>query len=192
MEAHEVIIALIEHNSGEIKGRTKLQKLVFFANELLQLDISYRPYYFGPFSDDVAISVDYLRALKMITETEEHFPDMNFGNSYEAVRYSYRLTPSGKDYFEYLSKNYSEKISVLDKIIKAVNNYQGSEASYKELSIAAKVYYMLNNMNIFSATSTNETLSKRFQSEAKELGWALSTEQIEKSFSLLKAILNTK
>jgi len=183
MEAHEIIIALIKHNGGEIKGRTKLQKLVFFANEILKLDISFRPYYFGPYSDDVAISMDYIRALGMITEIEEHFPDMKFGNSYEAVRYSYKLTSNGEKYFKYLLEKYPEKISELDKIIKSVNAYQGSEVSYKELSIAAKVFFILKN-------STQDLDIDKFRSEAKSLDWDISKDQIIKSFDLLKAILN--
>lgn len=181
MEAYEAIITLIKLNNGEIKGRAKLQKLVFFASEILDLDISFRPYYYGPYCDDVAISTDYLRALKMISETEEHFPDMKFGNSYESVRYGYELSEGGENYFIHLSQKYPNEISKLKEIIKAVKDSQGSEISYKELSIAAKVFYILKNQNI-------EPSIENFKKEAKNLGWDLESDQITKSFNLLKKI----
>jgi uncharacterized protein len=183
MEAHEVILALIKHNGGEIKGRTKLQKLVFFANVMFNLDISFRPYYFGPYSDDVAISTNYLIAMNLINEAQEHFPDMQFGTSYESVRYTYKLTSNGEDYFKYIEGKFPDKVNEFKKIINAVNNYQDSEVSYKELSIAAKVYFILTN-------SEEKLDITKFQEEAKSLNWDISSDQITKSFKLLETILS--
>ena len=55
MELQSFIIRLVEKNNGEILGRVRLQKLVYFCKALgADIDANYKLYIYGPFCQQVA------------------------------------------------------------------------------------------------------------------------------------------
>ena len=71
MDIKYIILTIINHNKGKFSGKTLLQKTIFFLNELLELGISFKPHYYGPYSSDVASSIADLTALGFLEEIEE-------------------------------------------------------------------------------------------------------------------------
>lgn len=55
MELQSFIVQLVDKNGGEIAGRVRLQKLVYFCKALgADLNVNYKLYIYGPFSRQVA------------------------------------------------------------------------------------------------------------------------------------------
>jgi hypothetical protein len=55
MDLQSFIVQLVEKNSGEIAGRVRLQKLVYFCKALgADINTNYKLYIYGPFSQQVA------------------------------------------------------------------------------------------------------------------------------------------
>ena len=53
MTIPEFVLALINASGGEIRGRTMLQKMAYFASRLgaIDIDFRYHAYYYGRYSD---------------------------------------------------------------------------------------------------------------------------------------------
>ena len=82
---------------GEIKGKTKLQKTIYFMGIISGSlrDLGYQAHFYGPFSADVADAVGRLKSVGFVHETSEGtgFTDES---GFEQVRYDYRLSRLGK------------------------------------------------------------------------------------------------
>ena len=66
---HDVgLILLIIKHLKKLKGRTRLQKIVYLLKEKYGFDFSYNfmPYYYGPYADDMQHTIDTLSRLDVI------------------------------------------------------------------------------------------------------------------------------
>lgn len=83
-----------------IKGRTRFQKTVFLLKRKygIPFDFKFVPYYYGPYSEELAELISFLLALRLVKETTEYF-------GVGVVRYNYELTEKGKEYFAIFKKN---------------------------------------------------------------------------------------
>lgn len=120
-----VPLALLKLNDGEpIPGKTRLQKLVFLAQEGGLSDdpvdpirevFEYDPHKYGPFSKELAEKLDELAQKGYVKVVEEPTKGGNTRNEYE-------LTPKGEDY---LDKNLGE-VDIEEflslKVIKKLHN----------------------------------------------------------------------
>ena len=83
---------------GEIRGRTRFQKLVFLTKEKLKeenqdIDIQFTKLYYGPFSRDLTDSLKMQSKEGTVVEVLEESP---CGGQI----FIYKLTPSGKSFVE--------------------------------------------------------------------------------------------
>src|SRR5690349_13610334 len=91
---HLSLVAL----GGEVEGKTKLQKLIYFIAVLNNCagDIGYRPHYYGPYSSEVADAIDLMLAQRFVTQSRVGGISVDaFG--FEKSRTDYRLTQDGKE-----------------------------------------------------------------------------------------------
>jgi uncharacterized protein YwgA len=153
--------------SGQIAGRTLLQKKLYFAAVLAEQELGFRPHYYGPYSPEVADAVDSLVANRFLTETTETFPreESIFG---EWRRHSYELTPDGDRLLQAVRQtDEAEKLrEALDKV-----NAQPIGEDFNLLSIAAKVHILLRKKSPATASEIRRM--------ALEYRWQLSEEQIQ-------------
>jgi len=153
--------------SGQIVGRTLLQKKLYFAAVLAEKDLGFRPYYYGPYSPEVADAVDSLVANRFLKETTETFPGQEsiFG---EWRRHSYELTADGHRLLQALGQtDEAEKLrEALDKV-----NAQPIAEDFNLLSVAAKVHILLREKSPATASEIERM--------ALEYRWQLSADQIE-------------
>lgn len=65
-EVEKILVILYHVNT--IKGRTRLQKLLFLLKNKNQLDIDYNfiPYHYGPYSQDLQLDINLLEAADYI------------------------------------------------------------------------------------------------------------------------------
>ena len=173
----DVVLAIAAYSRSEkIEGRTLLQKLAYFLNELAKLDIPFEPGYYGPYSEAIANATDSLVTLGFLKETEERYPG-GPSNVFEPRKYTYKLTEDGKTVFENVAAQDAPFFSSLQE---AMSRITGSEeCDYVFLSIAAKMAHILKSQK-------PESMSKdEIMSVARELRWELSEESIEKAADFL-------
>ena len=86
-----VLLTLMYSEKKMIAGRTLLQKTLYFLNEMLDLDIDFRSYYYGPYSSEITDCLDSLKATGIISESIEQLPAFDFNVTFEPRKYTYFL-----------------------------------------------------------------------------------------------------
>jgi len=163
---------------GEIKGKTKLQKVVYFLGLATghAEELGYRAHYYGPYSDEVASSVERLKTLGFLDHTVSGMGVAD-RRGFEVARHDYRLNDSGRRIAEAKAKSYLdewEKIQVMAKKMKTL-----LDQDYMKLSIAAKTKIMVKENSGSATPSELKQLAPRF-------GWDVTDEQIKEAANLLR------
>ena len=97
------ILLLVVKEAGEsgLRGRTLLQKKVYFLSELMKVDLGFSAHYYGPYSGSVAGNLASLVSHGFIKENTEVFettPPRNvFG---EIHRHTYFLTDEAEELWD--------------------------------------------------------------------------------------------
>jgi uncharacterized protein YwgA len=87
------LLCLALQHFGEIKGRTRLQKILYLANISGWNAFRYMFYQYGPYSDGIKDELDSLVQKEIIEEEE--------ADSYDDKKiYNYTLTPAGEEFAE--------------------------------------------------------------------------------------------
>ncbi len=176
MDVYEVIESILDANGGEIKGRTTIQKLVYLAqNTIPQLEIpSYKPHYYGPFSSELGIALEKLVSYSFVTETK--IP----GTMYEG--YIYRLTTDGQKVIDRIKNETKEEYEKIKELVDTCKVFCGLKTT--PLSFASKIFYML-----YAHKENHEKLTiKEAINNAKELGWNVSSDNVEQGAKLLEKL----
>ncbi len=164
----------------EIKGRTKLQKTIYFLGVLTGTlaELGYRPHFYGPYSDLVAASVNRLKALGFVTEN-------TFGagavgsNGFEINRHDFRFTEEGK---QIAQKKAEANPTDWQKIKAAADNIlKAGDIDYMEMSVAAKTFFLLSSVGK-AATPTE------ISDSATKLGWSPTPEEVKESINYLQSL----
>ena len=173
-----ILLAFAALPENTIKGRTKLQKVVYFLSVFTGLDeLGYKPHYYGPYSGEVAEAVAGLCSINFLdckTDTHPHEP-----SGFEVTRYDYSLTPDGQQAAAIVKQREPElwnKISEGEKRLAALG-----DPDYMSLSFAAKVWLMLGEKG---GKATQEELS----GYATRFGWTMDTAQIGIASDILQKL----
>ncbi len=175
MHIQDLILLVIgsEEENG-LRGRTLLQKKIYFLSELKGVDHGFRPHYYGPYSSLVTENLDILVSARFLKEVTETFStDRNiFG---EIRRHTYSLTPDGDIIMDEIRKEagYTDWKQRLDTL-----NSHSLASDFNTLSIAAKVYYIVNRQG--------RTTTEQIQEVAKEYDWDIDDSRIEDVRSFLE------
>jgi len=95
MTPERIILLIIDKNDGLIRGKTLLQKRAYFLSILLDLDLGYRPHYYGPYSPIIQGTLDKLKATGFVEERMQGFEALSIF-PFESRRFDYALTDDGK------------------------------------------------------------------------------------------------
>jgi len=173
-----LILTLSYSDKGMIAGRTLLQKTIYFLNDKLNLGIEFTPYYYGPYSAEVADTVASLKASGIIKEIVEIFPSFNFGVSFEPRRYVYQLTDTGKQMADLIEKRQSQEVKEVKDILEQMKKL-GTTDDYKSLSIAAKMCHILK-------IEAKPMTSEEILDQAKALDWQIEQKEAEAAVAFLQ------
>src|SRR4051794_11752051 len=101
MEARDFVQLALLATDGEIQGKTKLQKTVYFLGLMTdQLDdLGYRAHYYGPYSDEVAGAVGWLKTIGAVEQTSSGVGSTD-NSGFEVRRYDFRLNERGRKFAE--------------------------------------------------------------------------------------------
>ncbi len=179
MTTFEFVLLLFGAVPGHcIEGRTKLQKVAYFLG--LQTGVAkslgYRPYFYGPYSAEVAEATSTLIALDFIKETQQPGPLDDKG--FERKKYRYELTADGIKAVDFMAKGQAADLNAkIKQAIKKLNAVV--KADYVNLSYAAKVFWL---------TKGQETDAQEIGTRAESTGWHLDQPQIAEATGFLKKI----
>ena len=174
------ILLLVVKEAGKsgLRGRTLLQKKVYFLSELMKVDLGFSAHYYGPYSGSVAGNLASLVShgfLKEETEVFETTPPRNvFG---EIHRHTYFLTDDAIELWSDIENDleFPEWKEKLDLI-----NAHEIAHDFNKLSIAAKVHYIVDWRGEITIGGVKRV--------AKEYGWNVSEEDIENVLSFLTSL----
>ena len=173
MEAKDIVLAVIDYEEGEFTGNTLLQKRIFFLNEMLNMGITFKPHYYGPYSEEVASAINTLVGLSFLMKSEEAFPsDKNIWG--EIKRYTYKLTVEGTEIVNEIKTD--NEYARLRKYLNKMGAFSETK-DYQKLSRAAKVFHIVK---LKGKTTTEKT-----KEEAHRLGWKLAPREIQDVTSFL-------
>lgn len=182
MDSFDLVLAVVANEPrGGVLGRTLLQKKVFFLNEMIQGPVRFFPHYYGPYSRQVAETIDSLVTAGIIVERAESC--LHFQTPWgESTRYSYALADDKKKekILSILKARIGEeKYSMVSRELARINE-RPEARNYKQLSIAAKVSQILKEKR--------SVLLSDFPKEAGKLNWKLSQGDVKKAAEFLKVI----
>jgi uncharacterized protein YwgA len=162
MKPYDFVHLTIHAIGGQIGGRTKLQKTVYFlgvfTGELEQL--GYRAHFYGPYSDLVANAVSRLKSLAFVTESTIGTGSIG-ADGFEISRHDFSLTEEGR---AIASEKAHSNPGEWTKILEAVTRFKtAGDIDYMRMSVAAKTYFMLRE-------SGKPATSVELSESAKALG----------------------
>lgn len=72
MHIHDLILLVVSKEEEQsLRGRTLLQKKLYFLSMLKRVDFGFRPHYYGPYSSWVAENLDTLVGIGFLKEMTE-------------------------------------------------------------------------------------------------------------------------
>jgi uncharacterized protein YwgA len=180
MKAYDFVHLVVYAANGEIQGRTKLQKMVYFTGLLTGTldELGYRAHYYGPYSATVTAAVDELLSLGFL---EQHIASGGAidPRGFEVARYDYRLTEDGKAIArekavlrKHKWENINRAVTQLEKA--GVNDYM-------KLSIAAKAYFLVDR------AKTPVTIGRLVQM-GEQFGWKVSKDEVRDASDWLESL----
>lgn len=180
MNTYDFVHLALHALGGEIKGKTRFQKTVYFLGLLTETvgDLGYRPHFYGPYSSEVAGATDRLRALGFAIQTAASGGVVDQAG-FEVARYDLRLTDEGARMAQAKEKTHPQewdKIRKAAEILKKTN-----EQDYVKLSIAAKTYFMLGQRRGTARIKDLVALAENF-------GWSVTPDQVRDAARFLASI----
>ena len=177
MYTMDVILLVIDEAGEEgLRGRTLLQKKLYFLSVLMGVNLDFTAHRYGPYSSVVAGQLASLVGHEFVMEETESFKTASTHRSVfgEIRRHTYSLTEAAREVWSDIEKeqDFPKWKDALDRI-----NAQPISRDFNQLSIAAKVHYIVN----WRGKSTVEEVRQ----VAKEYGWDVSEENIESVLSFL-------
>ena len=111
-----LLLSLLYLSDGTIEGRKRFQKKVCILKHEYEVPFSfeYIPYYYGPFSENLASALDNLVGLGYVLEERTEYSGL--------LRYTYRLTSSGEEFAKNQLHSMEEDNPELHKVLSSATN----------------------------------------------------------------------
>jgi uncharacterized protein YwgA len=159
---------------GTIRGKTMLQKRMYFLSVKLDLDLRFGPHYYGPYSADVAAANVDFTSLGFLFERSATW---GFDHrSFEKARYDYELTNAGWRLAERKAQATGDLWIRIEGAAKSITD--AGDLDYMELAIAAKAYFALMHLQGKAPVDEIAKLLPKF-------GWSVTKEQLSSATSFL-------
>ncbi len=163
----------------ELRGRTLLQKKIYFLSVLCKENFGFSAHYYGPYSSFVAEHLDGLVNYGVLKEFTESFTTATaeqnaFG---EIRRHTYSLSADAEEIWEVTQQK--PEFQKWDNALQSINKQEISQ-DFNKLSIAAKVHYIVS----WQGESTVEEIEQI----AKEHKWKVDDKDIAGVLSFLQEL----
>ncbi len=177
MDVQDRILAIVNAlPSQTVPGRTILQKLIYFvavktADKGLQR--SFRPHYYGPYSQLVAAELSSLSALGFVEESSERLVN-------GLTRFSYSLTDDGNEVLGVILNDEKSLFQDINDVIEEIAEHDIWKSTM-DISAAAKIHF------IFSRSKTPLSVPA-IEEHAEELGWTLEADKIRSVTGFMESL----
>jgi uncharacterized protein YwgA len=180
MNTYDFVHLTLAAMGGEIRGRTKLQKTVYFLGVITNSldELGYRAHFYGPYSAEVGDAIDQLKSLGFVDQNVASAGSVDSAG-FEVARYDYKLSEQGRTVVEQKKQAFPAEWRKIDKAAAILKRAKNED--YVKLSIAAKTYFMLGEKK---GTATKAELAEL----ASKFGWSVTKEQVEEAASYLKSL----
>ena len=173
MSTYDFVHLALMAMDGEVRGKTKLQKTVYFLGIMTgQIDeLGYSPHYYGPYSSQVKEAVNRLAALGFVAHNSIPFGGVD-RSGFEMARHDYRLTDDGQVVARQKAVADPE---LWERLSRAAGTLRAAgDQDYMLMSVAAKTYFIVTQKG-------RKTTTAEVAEAAKQLGWNPSTEEIQQA-----------
>ena len=174
MNLTEAILLLLHCEPDRvIRGRTLLQKRMYFYGVLSKQGFGFRPHYYGPYSSTVSAELDALVSAGLIED--KTLQTGGVGPFGEVVRHDYTL-----ESLEVL-KDWSsggDAQTAADHFRRIADHPVAKKLA--SLSAAAKVHFVLSSAGPLTVTGIAD--------KASQLGWSLDPSQIDEVTEYLETL----
>lgn len=177
LEISEAILVAVKIAGDNVLGRTAIQKLIYFLSIFGIVEVKYLPHYYGPYSADVASSIQMLSSIDFLKEKIETAETTGYTVPENWKRYLYTLSTEGEQIVRDIKKSNIQKYSDINRIVKICKD--SIDFDPEILSWAAKINYILSKKG---EPMTYEAIINT----ADSFGWKLSSEQVDMGVKLLK------
>jgi uncharacterized protein YwgA len=180
MDSKDFVLLATLAMGGEIRGKTKFQKTVYFLGLMTGCldDLGYRAHFYGPYSDEVADAMGWLRTIGAADLTISSGGAVDH-SGFEVRRYDYRLNEGGKQFAEVTSRRHP---GLWGKLRDAADLLKrAGDLDYVKMSIAAKTYFMLQETHGQASEKDLARLANRF-------GWEVTPEQVREAAAYLERL----
>lgn len=179
MHIIDILLLVIKSEVGsELRGRTLLQKKIYFLSVLMGVDLGFTPHYYGPYSSFVASHLDGLVNYGVLKESTEPFAAPDERTPWGEIRkntYIYSVIPEvAEEVWSAAQKKTG--FDAWNQKLKSINAQPIARDSNK-LSIAAKVHYIVDWNGEKSVDEVHQT--------AKAYGWNVTQEDIKSVLSFI-------
>ncbi len=173
MSAYDFVHLTLHALGGEIKGKTKLQKTMYFVGLLTETldDLNYRPHFYGPYSAEVAGAVDRLRSLGFVEQNITGRGSVDQAG-FEVARYDFTLNEQGKRIAQVKAEKHPEEWQKIQNAIRFLQ--RADDLDYVKLSIAAKTYFMIGEKKEVASEEGLAQLANKF-------GWSVTPQQVKEA-----------
>jgi uncharacterized protein YwgA len=180
MDARTIVQLGLLALGGNVQGKTKLQKSMYFLGLMTGCldDLGYRAHYYGPYSEDVAEAMDWLRIIGGVDQSSSGMGTVD-SSGFEIRRYDYRLNHKGRSFAQNTASRHEDLWQKVQKA--AASLAEAGDMDYGALSIAAKTYFLLDQKQEPASREELRRLAGRF-------GWDVSPAQIEEAGAFLEKL----
>lgn len=171
MDGFDVLLSLLKANGGEIRGRTAIQKLAYFAHcKFPGFDIpQYAPYYYGPFSAGLGQMLAKLVSFGFVNENKivgEH------------AGYAYALNADGEKMSDDAAREHEQEFADMSKLVSVCK--RECDLDIPILSAASKIHYLIEARGSMSLLQAIK--------HAEGLQWIIKADNAAKGADLLKKL----
>jgi uncharacterized protein len=180
MKLSDFLLCVIDAKGGIVEGRTLLQKTCYFVSILLDGNYKsgFRAHFYGPYSPALDEALNQMVSLGLLRQRT-----LGFGaadqSGFEIRRNDFELTDEGKQILALVKKENAAECAQIQESVRRIQ--EAGAQNYVELSIAAKVYFIVS--------SRNERITKPvIISQAKSLGWEIEQKSIDEAVGFLERL----
>ncbi len=174
LSVRDAVLVIVDAAGGKVEGRTAVQKLAYFAGLAIGKDVGHHAHYYGPYSRAVESALINESFAGDLDECVARFPSWS---GPDIRQYTYELTDQGREAVGELRAENPGLCTKIDKVVGELKRLVPGLPQHP-LSLAAKVDYI-------ASQRPGETTVGEIPELAGELGWRVSTEDVQLAVQIL-------
>lgn len=173
------VLALTLDHAGQhgIRGKTVLQKRLYFMDVFMEMELGHRPHFYGPYSPLIESNLGLLREYGLV---EQKVVPLGVGAGGIVERHDLVITEEGNQFANQVRQFDPELAEQVQLAIEKIE--RAGEINPATLAVAAKIHFIVNNTESAEGAFTFEDIKKT----ALKLGWEVDTQTASRAANFLQ------